>query len=121
MKINKSIVIRSILSFLIISILSNCSFLNVLAPSPYQRAYDKNGRALLKDSILGREDFVLGTRINIRNELANNRVPGTKDSRDWQTFWMKRFYFIRKDSENPRWYINYIIETRRTAGLPALR
>jgi hypothetical protein len=121
MKINKSMGLRLISILSTILILSNCSFLNVFSPSPIRLIRDSNGNRVLQDNRAKREDFASSMDRHIVNELANNRVPGTKNSRDWQAFWEKRLHFIRGGSENSQWYINYIIEARKASGLPKLR
>lgn len=119
--INKLIKIKLFLGCLTLLLLTNCSILNLFSPSPYRKAYGAGGEVLLKDSRAGRSDFADCMDRHVADELANNRVPGTENSHDWQTFWKKTFYFIKRESENPQWYMNCIIEKRRAAGLPELK
>ncbi|MEF3305372.1 hypothetical protein [Paenibacillus sp. GYB003] len=42
------------------------------------------------------------------------------DGMSWNDRWLGTIRSIRKNTENPEWYVQYIIEQRRKAGLPEL-
>ena len=119
MKINKSIIGKSILSVGSAVLLNSCSFLNIFAPPPYQLIHDSNGNEVLRDTKAEREDFESIMNNHIEHELAKDHAPGAKNH-DWHAFWMNRIRFIKSGSENPQWYVDYITKTRRNAGLHEL-
>lgn len=119
MKINKHFYAKAFLSYSIISLLNSCSFLNVFSPSPYQLMHDSNGNEVLRDTKAEREDFKSIMNNHIEHELAKDHVSGAKNH-DWHAFWMRLIRVIKSGSENPQWYVDYIIKARRGAGLPEL-
>ncbi|MFC4598082.1 hypothetical protein [Cohnella hongkongensis] len=42
------------------------------------------------------------------------------DGMSWNDRWLGTICSIRKNTENPEWYVQYIIDQRRKAGLPEL-
>ena len=76
---------------------------------------DKEGSQLLADTPRNWADFTEVMDRRIFRELDHARAPGV-DS--WNIFWMYRLKAIKTNTENPDRYINYIINSRREAGLP---
>jgi hypothetical protein len=118
MKINKSH-IKNLPLFSIIFLLNSCSFLNILSPSAYQLIRDGDGNKILRDTKSHRDEFKSTVDFHIGCEIKKYPATGSK-SHSWRVFWMNRIKFIRNGSENPQWYINYILEARRAARLPEL-
>lgn len=118
MKINKHLYAKIFLRCSIISLLNSCSFINIFSPSPYQLIHDSNGNEVLRDTKGGREEFKSAVDRHIEHEITKDHAPG--GNHDWHAFWMNRFRHIKGHSENSQWYVNYILDARRSAGLPKL-
>jgi len=78
---------------------------------------DKEGNQLLADTPRHWADFTELTQRRIVREVDQARPPGVDT---WNIFWMYRFKAIKTNTENLDRYINYIINSRREAGLPEL-
>jgi len=95
-----------------------CTGLSSLSDSGIDATHGANGKVTLLDTPRMWDQFRLFTNISIQNELAGStHWGGYKSAND---AWVHTIHVIETGNENPQKYINYIIETRRAAGLPAL-
>jgi hypothetical protein len=119
-KINQIFLAARVLSsVLLILLMTECAFLNVFSPSPYQLIRDSKGNEILRDTQGEREEFKWAMDGHIQHELAKDHTPGSKDH-DWRAFWKSHIRVVRRNSQNAQWYVDYIIDARRSAGLPEL-
>lgn len=78
---------------------------------------DKEGNQLLADTPRMWADFTELTQRRIAREVDQARPPGVDT---WNKHWVSTIGSIKTNTENPDRYINYIINSRREAGLPEL-
>ena len=77
------------------------------------------GAHKLKDTAYHRSDWVSDINGQIRDELAGKTPP--RVDLTWNAWWVELIARQRKYQVNPDFYIQYIIDARRKAGLPKLR
>ncbi|RPE77058.1 hypothetical protein [Vulcaniibacterium tengchongense] len=76
-----------------------------------------HGRTLLRDTPALRELAALSYDNTIEMEKSGHVMSG---GMSWNDRWLGTIRSIRKENENPEWYVRYIVEQRRKAGLPEL-
>lgn len=76
-----------------------------------------DGRVILLDTPRMRADAAAAYDGNIAMEKRGHVIS---TGASWNDEWLSTIRLIRRDTENPEWYVNYIIEHRRQAGLPEL-
>lgn len=78
---------------------------------------DENGNLILLDTPSMRIGAASAYDQTIEME---KRGHANSDGVSWNDRWLGTIRSIRKNTENPEWYVQYIIEQRRKAGLPEL-
>lgn len=78
---------------------------------------DVNGNLILLDTPSMRAGAASAYDQTIEME---KRGHVNSDGVSWNDRWLGTIRSIRKNTENPEWYVQYIIEQRRKAGLPEL-
>jgi len=78
---------------------------------------DENGNLILLDTPSMRIGAASAYDQTIEME---KRGHANSDGMSWNDRWLGTIRSIRKNTENPEWYVQYIIEQRRKAGLPEL-
>jgi len=78
---------------------------------------DENGNLILLDTPSMRIGAASAYDQTIEME---KRGHVNSDGMSWNDRWLGTIRSIRKNTENPEWYVQYIIEQRRKAGLPEL-
>lgn len=78
---------------------------------------DENGNLILLDTPSMRIGAASAYDQTIEME---KRGHVNSDGVSWNDRWLGTIRSIRKNTENPEWYVQYIIEQRRKAGLPEL-
>ncbi|MBN2981034.1 MULTISPECIES: hypothetical protein [Cohnella] len=78
---------------------------------------DAHGNIILLDTPNRRVGAASAYDSNIEMELRGHKMS---DGMSWNEVWLNTIRNIRRSTENPEWYVQYIIEQRRKAGLPEL-
>ncbi|EHB57429.1 MULTISPECIES: hypothetical protein [Paenibacillus] len=78
---------------------------------------DEHGNIILLDTPAMRESAALAYDGSIEME---KRGHIKSNGQSWNEVWLRTIASVRKNTENPEWYVRYIIEKRREAGLPEL-
>lgn len=78
---------------------------------------DAKGRVTLLDTPGMRADAADSYDQTIAMEKRGHKLS---NGMSWNQDWLLTIQSIRKNTENPEWYVQYIIEQRRKAGLPEL-
>lgn len=78
---------------------------------------DENGNLILLDTPSMRIGAASAYDQTIEME---KRGHVNSDGMSWNDRWLGTIRSIRKNTENPEWYVQYIIEQRRKEGLPEL-
>ncbi|MFC3552505.1 hypothetical protein ACFOLC_16010 [Lysobacter cavernae] len=78
---------------------------------------DSQGRVILLDTPRMRADATDSYDHTIAMEKRGHKLS---NGMSWNQDWLLTIQSIRKNTENPEWYVQYIIEQRRKAGLPEL-
>ncbi|WP_010278117.1 hypothetical protein [Paenibacillus senegalensis] len=78
---------------------------------------DENGNLILLDTPSMRIGAASAYDQTIEME---KRGHVNSNGMSWNDRWLGTIRSIRKSTENPEWYVQYIIEQRRKAGLPEL-
>ena len=78
---------------------------------------DEHGNVILLDTPRMRTGAASAYDQTIEME---KRGHVNSDGMSWNDRWLGTIRSIRKNTENPEWYVQYIIEQRRKAGLPEL-
>lgn len=117
------IIRKSLMRLLLFPLLVGCMGMNgcksgLFNTEPFSDSVvDEGGNKLLADTTRNWANFIEMMDLHIASELDHARAPGVDT---WNIFWMYRFKAIKTNTENPDRYINYIINSRREAGLPEL-
>ncbi|WP_434212140.1 hypothetical protein [[Pseudomonas] boreopolis] len=75
------------------------------------------GKTILLDTPGQRADAAMAYDANIAMERRGHRLS---DGGTWNDRWLRIIKSVRRNSENPEWYVQYIVTKRREAGLPEL-
>lgn len=75
------------------------------------------GEIILLDTPGMRSDATFAYDENIKMEQEGHRLS---NGMSWNEVWLNAIRSIRTNTENPEWYVQYIIDRRREAGLPEL-
>lgn len=78
---------------------------------------DAEGNILLLDTPNMRIGAASAYDSTIQMELRGHKMS---DGMSWNEVWLNTIRNIRRNTENAEWYVQYIIEQRRKAGLPEL-
>ncbi|RPE77057.1 hypothetical protein EDC50_2312 [Vulcaniibacterium tengchongense] len=78
---------------------------------------DAGGRVTLLDTPQMRADAADSYDRTIEMEKRGHVLS---DGMTWNDRWINTIRAIRGNTENPEWYVQYIIRKRREAGLPEL-
>ncbi|OOC61264.1 hypothetical protein [Paenibacillus ihbetae] len=78
---------------------------------------DEHGNIILLDTPAMRESAMLAYDGSIQME---KRGHIRSNGQSWNEVWLRTIKSVRKNTENSEWYVLYIIEKRREAGLPEL-
>lgn len=78
---------------------------------------DAQGRVTLLDTPRMRADAADSYDQTIAMEKRGHVMS---NGMSWNDRWLNTIRSIRGNTENPEWYVQYIIEHRRKAGLPEL-
>lgn len=78
---------------------------------------DEHGNVILLDTPRMRVGAASAYDQSIEME---KRGHVNSDGMSWNDRWLGTIRSIRRNTENPEWYVQYIIEQRRKAGLPEL-
>lgn len=78
---------------------------------------DDQGNITLFDTPGMRTDATFAYDENI---IMEKRGQQLSNGMSWNEVWLNTILAIRGNTENPEWYVQYIIEQRRMAGLPEL-
>ena len=78
---------------------------------------DAQGNVILLDTPRMREFAVLAYDQTIEMEKRGHQIS---NGMSWNEDWLATIRSIRRNNENAEWYVAYIIEQRRKAGLPEL-
>jgi hypothetical protein len=93
---------------------SSCSILGMFASDDYPTLNPETGKFKDEGRITGSEKRWLNSEI--KRELDGKNLP----AKGWNAFWIDTFKRIRQTSDNPDREIQYVIETRRSLGLPEI-
>ena len=88
-----------------------------MADSGIDATHDAQGNVTLLDTPRMWQEFVFMTDLSIQNEVAHSRYTGGMANEEGR---LRSMHSIRKTTEHPQKYIDYIIEARRSAGLPEI-
>ncbi|MGN7383562.1 MULTISPECIES: hypothetical protein [unclassified Paenibacillus] len=78
---------------------------------------DAQGKIILLDTPRMRADAAFAYDQTIAMEKRGHKLS---NGMSWNEDWLRTIRSIRRNTENPEWYVQYIIEQRRKAGLPEL-
>jgi len=78
---------------------------------------DQQGNVQLLDTPRMRADAAFAYDRNIEMEKRGHVLS---NGMSWNERWLNTIRSVRSNTENPEWYVGYIIEQRRKAGLPEL-
>lgn len=78
---------------------------------------DEHGNIVLLDTSAMRAGSSSAYDSTIQMELRGHKLS---NGESWNDAWLRTISSIRQHTHNPEWYIQYIIEQRRKAGLPEL-
>ncbi len=84
----------------------------------YDIVTDESGRRWFADTPRNWRDWTEIMDEYIQEEASGQRVTGGLDS--WNTRWLLTIKAVRESQENAEKYVRYIVENRRSAGLPEL-
>jgi hypothetical protein len=93
---------------------SSCSISGMFASDDYPTLNPETGKFKDEGRITGSEKRWLNSEI--RRELDGKHIP----AEGWSIFWLDTFKRMRRTSDNPKREIQYVIETRRSLGLPEI-
>lgn len=80
--------------------------------------YDEDGEVILEDTEKNWGYFAESVDRDVIREAREGRPGAGKET--WLEFWNWRIRNISENRENRDRYVSYILEQRRTAGLPEL-
>lgn len=78
---------------------------------------DGEGKVILRDTPAMRADAAMAYDGNIAMEKRGHKLS---NGASWNDEWVRTIRAVRRNTENPEWYVQYIIQKRREAGLPEL-
>lgn len=79
---------------------------------------DPDGRVTLLDTPRMRADAAMAYDAHVAFELSGHQMS---NGESWNDVWLRTIGHLRSGrSENAEWYVGYIIQARRKAGLPEL-
>ena len=84
----------------------------------YDIVTDESGEWWFADTPRNWRDWTEIMAEYIQEEASGQRVTGGLDS--WNTRWLRIIRAVRESQENAEKYVRYIVENRRSAGLPEL-
>ncbi len=91
----------------------------LLTTDPYlETVVDESGKEWGADTPRYWRDWTEIMDRHIIREVSGHRVPGGLDS--WNKSWLNTIKALREGRENAEKYVRYIVENRRSAGLPEL-
>ncbi len=90
-----------------------------LATDPHlETATDESGKAWGADTQRYWRDWTEIMDEYVKQEASGQEITGGLDS--WNTRWLRIIKAVRGGRENAERYVRYIVENRRSAGLPEL-
>lgn len=101
----------------VIVLLAAAGYFFRIADKDIDSRRDKHGNIVLLDTPRMREFAADSYDRTIEME---KRGHVNSNGMTWNERWLGTIRSIRKGTENPEWYVQYIIDQRRKAGLPEL-
>jgi len=95
--------------------MSGCGIFNT--EQMFDITTDAQGQRIAADTLRNWQTWRSLVDPQLENEKMKKRAPGFPT---WNEKWIRQIRAIEESQENSPKYINYIIESRRRAGLPEL-
>ena len=93
------------------------AYANMVADKDIDFKRDADGKITLLDTPRMRDGAAFAYDQTIEMEKRGHKMS---NGMSWNERWLGTIRSIRGNTENPEWYVQYIIEQRRKAGLPEL-
>ncbi len=101
--------------FLILLVIG--AYANKFADNDIDVKRDADGKITLLDTPRMRANAAFAYDRTIEMEKRGHKMS---NGMSWNERWLGTIRSIRGNTENPEWYVQYIIEQRQKAGLPEL-